>query len=146
MSAWYDSQVFNHDTMTNQEYLAKLGVSRHTWYELRRICRQLHKLDEMACNGEIQCDDSTDQWYRYQPDQYGTPTIKGNPLRTQPIDLVRFANIIAEKHGLKAFHQSDPRGCSLYLYNEEELAKCSRADKPGYGIWAYYSTIGTAIV
>ena len=63
--------------MTNQEFLARLGVSRTTWYELRRICRRLHKLDEMACNGEIQCDDFTEQWYNYRPDKYGTPTIQG---------------------------------------------------------------------
>jgi len=131
--------------MTNQEFLARLGVSRTTWYELRRICRRLHKLDEMACNGEIQDPNDTDTWYRYQPDEYGTPTIKGNVLRTQPIDLVRLAADLVKRHGLSVYHQSDPRGCSLYVYKQEDLERCSRGSEPGYGISAYYSTIGTAI-
>ena len=131
--------------MTNQEFLARLGVSRTTWYELRRICRRLHKLDEMACNGEIQCDDFTEQWYNYRPDEYGTPTIKASVLRTQPIDLVRLAADLVKRHGLSVYHQSDPRGCSLYVYKHEDLERCSRGSEPGYGISAYYSTIGTAI-
>lgn len=132
--------------MTNQEFLARLGVTRYQWFELRKLCRQLHKLDEMACNGDIQCDDRTNQWYRFHSDKYGTPTIQGNVLRVQPIDLVRHADLIASKHGLRAYHQSDPRGCSLYLYSPADLEKCSRGSDPGYGISAYYNSIGTAIV
>ena len=114
--------------MTNQEFLARLGVSRTTWYELRRICRRLHKLDEMACNGEIQDPNDTDTWYRYQP-----------------IDLVRLAADLVKRHGLSVYHQGDPRGCSLYVYKQEDLERCSRGSEPGYGISAYYNTIGTAI-
>ena len=131
--------------MTNQEFLARLGVSRATWFELRRICRQLHKLDEMACNGEIQCDDYTEQWHRYTADRYGTPTIKGNVLRTQPIDLLRVAADLVRRNGLSVYHQGDPRGCSLYVYKQSDLERCSRGSDPAYGISAYYRTIGTAI-
>ena len=131
--------------MTNQEFLARAGVSRHTWYELRRICRKLHTLDEMACNGEIQDPDDTDTWYRYNPDQYGTPTKQGNKLRTQPQDLLRTAETLVRSHGFRAYHQGDPRGCSLYVYKPEDLERCSRGSEPGYGISAYYSQIGTAI-
>ena len=132
-------------TVTNKESLARAGFSDYQWFELRRICRALHKLDEMACNGEIQCDDADEQWYRYNPDQYGTPTIKGRRLKTQPIMLIREANRIAKTRGFLAFHQSDPRGCSLYVYKQEDLDRCSRSREPGYGIGAYYNTIGTAI-
>ena len=131
--------------MTNREFLERAGITRHYWYELRRICRLLHKLDEQACNGELQCDDDTDTWYFYRNDRYGTPTIKCNALRVQPNDLVKHANLIAEKHGFKAYHQSDPRGCSLYLYKSEDLERCSRGTDPAYGISAYYNQIGTAI-
>ena len=131
--------------MTNQEFLARLGVSRSTWFELRRVCRQLHKLDEMACNGEIQCDDDTEQWHRYTRDCYGTPTIKGKVLRTQPIELVRLAADLVRRNGLSVYHQSDPRGCSLYVYKQSDLERCSRGSDPAYGISAYYNTIGTAV-
>ena len=100
-------------------------------YELRRICRKLHTLDEMACNGEIQDPDDTDTWYRYNPDQYGTPTKQGNKLRTQPQDLLRTAETLVRSHGFRAYHQGDPRGCSLYVYKPEDLERCSRGSEPG---------------
>ena len=131
--------------MTNQEYLVHLGVSRSTWFELRRICRKLHKLDEMACDGEIQCDDYDGQWYHYNPDQYGSPTIKGKVLRTRPLDLLRVAADLVHRYGLSVYHQSDPRGCSLYVYNQSDLERCSRGSDPAYGISSYYNTIGTAV-
>ena len=108
--------------MTNQDWLQKhYGVTRHTWYELRRYCRQLHSLDEQHCNGEIQFDEDRQTWYRYNSDSYGTPTIKGNELRTQPEDILRAAEALIKRHGLKAFHQGDPRGCSLYVYKPEDV-------------------------
>ena len=120
--------------MTNQEWLQKhYGVSRHTWYELRRYCRQLHSLDEQACNGEIQFDEDRQTWYRY-----GTPTIKGSELRTTPEDILRAAEALIQRHGLKAFHQSDPRGCSLYVYKPEDV----RGDED---IRCCYNTEATAI-
>ena len=123
--------------MTNQEWLSKHhGISRHTWFELRRYERQLHKLDEASCNGEIQCPDDDDIWYHYMPDQWGTPTKRGRALTTQPLDIVRAAEALITRHGLKAYHQGDPRGCSLYVYKPEDV----RGD-----ISCRYSTEATAI-
>ena len=122
--------------MTNQEWLSKhYGVSRHTWYELRRYCRQLHSLDEEACNGTIQCPDDA-LWYRYNSDQWGSPTVKGKVLKTQPLDILRAAQSLIDRYGLKVYHQSDPRGCSLYVYKPEDV----RGD-----ISCRYSTEATAI-
>ena len=130
-------ELYFQQPMTNQDWLQKhYGVSRHTWYELRRYCRQLHSLDEQACNGEIQFDDDRQTWYRYNSDRYGTPTIKGSELRTTPQDILRAAEALIQRHGLKAYHQGDPRGCSLYVYKPEELTG---------DIHCHYNTQGTAI-
>ena len=78
------------------------------------IARRLHALDEHDCNG-----------YRTQR----ASTAAGN----RTCKLMSAAHTIAQKYGLIAYHQSDPRGCPLYLVTKED------ADTQLY-------TNGTAIV
>ena len=63
---------------------------------LRRISGSLHALDEAACN-------------------YGL-SVRQEKRRG---GLEAEAQKIADNFGLIAYHQGDPRGCSLYLITEE---------------------------
>ena len=69
-------------------------LSRIFWLhdEFRRIAKTLHRLDENACN------------YGLTPRQ-----------ETRQVNLMKKAAEFASKLGLEAYHQGDPRGCSLYL-------------------------------
>ena len=60
--------------------------------ELRRIAKTIHTLDENACN------------YGLTPRQ-----------ETRQANLMKRAGVLASELGLQAYHQGDPRGCSLYL-------------------------------
>lgn len=60
--------------------------------DLRKIAKIIHKLDENACN-------------------YGLSKSQQTRLE----NLLKKADTIAKRLGLRAYHQGDPRGCSLYL-------------------------------
>jgi len=81
--------------MTNTTAINSLEVLRSfAGYQsvLQKIARQLHRLDECACN-------------------YGlTPRQEKREAR-----LEAEAGKIASFFGLKAYHQGDPRGGTLYL-------------------------------
>ncbi len=77
--------------MTQKE-LDKFRINLDYYEELKRIARALHKLDEHNCN-------------------YGL--TKRQEARKNR--LHNLAQEIAGKMGLEAYHQGDPRGCSLYL-------------------------------
>ena len=75
--------------MTIEEQSATINV----YNRLKPIAKKLSNLDIKSCNGDI-----TDEKYDLQADK----------LMTQ-------ADGLAEQIDLIAYHQSDPRGCSLYL-------------------------------
>lgn len=60
--------------------------------DLQKISKRLHTQDENACN------------YGLTPRQ-----------ETRVKNLKQKAQELAQKLGLHAYHQGDPRGCSLYL-------------------------------
>ena len=72
-----------------RNYTANLG-------RLRKISKSLHKLDEKACNEGL----ST------------RSEARGTALEKE-------AQEIAGIYGLIAYHQDDPRGCSLFLITKE---------------------------
>jgi len=69
--------------------------------ELQKIAKTLHRLDENACN-------------------YGLSKWQ----ETREKNLTNEAKEIAKKMGLYLYRQGDPRGCPLYLMeNNEDMAK-----------------------
>ena len=122
-----------------------LGIKHWRWSALRRIERQLQLWGEDECNGLIQWDDETESYWRYSVNGFGEPAKRFKRLPDRPAIWLTEADRLASAVGLKVYHQSDPRGCQLWLYREEDLAKCSRGADPAYGIGAYYNTIGTAV-
>jgi len=74
-------------------------LDRFDWRmrELKKIAKSLHHLDECSCN------------YGLTPRQ-----------ETRETNLEKKAEEIAKEMGLILYRQGDPRGCSLYLLENEE--------------------------
>ena len=76
--------------------LEELEYVFNCYKELIEISRKLHHQDENACN-------------------YGL-----TPRQEKMVSkLEERAETIADTLGLKAYHQGDPRGCSLYLITDK---------------------------
>jgi hypothetical protein len=91
-----------------------VNISYDDAMELRKIAKTLHSLDEHACNG-------------YHSER--AEKVAG----TKEKKLMARAEAIAQKYGVHAFHQGDPRGASLYLVDDLEAASSN------------YSSQGTCI-
>lgn len=106
--------------------LARAGISTDDARALCRAERVLHTWAEHECNGAIQRDEETGKpsWYS---------TVSGRRLyRTADREagaLRRVAAIVA-KYGLAYYHQTDPRGCALYILRPGDVP--AGADVSGY--------------
>lgn len=85
----------------NTAQLARAGIAWQDIDALQRIARTLHALDEHSCNG-----------------YYSELAEKRADTREK--NLEKRADEIAKTYGLKAYHQTDPRGWSLYLIKTEQ--------------------------
>ena len=125
--------------MTNYEWMQKHhGCNEAQWQLLRKYERVCHRWAEEECNGTIQQEDGEPP-HRYGNDRYGTPTVDLGPIEDKEAKAIRQAGRIAAELGGLIFHQGDPRGCSLYFYTADELAK------HGDPIETCYNRVGTAI-
>jgi hypothetical protein len=96
------------------------SASRHA-IALHVISGKLHRQSERLCNEDLACPKCAGQG-EYAPGQSGAPMQKcpnckgrGNTLGAREANLLMDAQEIAVFYGLRAYHQTDPRGCSLYL-------------------------------
>lgn len=81
--------------------------------ELQTISKKLHKWDERYCNEDI-----------------------GQKHEKAIAKLMFKANELAKELNLKTFHQSDPRGTSLYLVPIDWDAEYTKQNYPeGVAIW-----------
>jgi len=125
--------------MTNFEWMQKHhGCNKAQWQLLKKYERTCHRWAEEECNGTIQQDDDQPP-HRFGPDRYGTPAVDQGPIEDKEVKAIEQAEEIATELGGLIFHQGDPRGCSLYFYTAEELAK------HGESIERCYNRVGTAI-
>lgn len=124
--------------------MATTTATRHLfttaeWASLKRLARIIHKWNEDECNGAIQWHgDNEETPKRYFQDHHGSFTITGPTIQDKKKQSLESARKIAAKHGLSVFHQSDPRGCALYVY--------SAADLKGRKIDECYSVMARAVV
>lgn len=111
--------------------LERLGVDVETADKLRRIEKAFSRWDELECGtGEgqaqrsIERDDETGKpFYRVQyPRSDGSWSDTLTPTADREAQAEkRLAKIMAGLPHLVAYHQSDPRGPSLYLVEREKL-------------------------
>lgn len=84
--------------MKNYGELVKAGINNERALKLQQISRSLHRLDENSCN-------------------YGL--TERQEKREERLE--KTAESIAKEYGFVSYHQSDPRGWSLYLVNPKTL-------------------------
>ena len=114
--------------------LARMGIADHDAAELVRASATLHTWAEHECNGVIQRDDETGITYWHS-------TYDGrrwHRTSDREAGAIKRASAIAARYGLTAYHQGDPRGCSLYLVRPGDVPA-------GEDIGSYYSR-GVAVV
>ena len=102
----------------NLNQVAKL-VSNADAIALRRISMQLHRWHELECGveaGGVERDEETGKvtWYNSR-------TGKRCPHRDMETPaLKRLARIMKAYPALRAYVQTDPRGCALYLLRPDD--------------------------
>tara|TARA_R100000773_G_scaffold42765_1_gene40347 strand:+ start:372 stop:746 length:375 start_codon:yes stop_codon:yes gene_type:complete len=96
------------------------GVTDYAWRKLREAERTLHLWGEMECNGQIQTHDDG-RTHLYGLDRWGSYTIHRGQVPDREDLALKEARRIADRYGLLVYYQSDPRGCSLYVYRPEDL-------------------------
>lgn len=127
--------------MNNKSFLAQnYGLTRYSWSVLRTCEKELHKWAEDQCNGRIQWDDETGEPHLYRKDKWGTYTVKqGYPTFNREDYYLDLARKQAARYGLAIYHQTDPRGCALYVYSKDDLARSK------FPIEQNYNSVATAI-
>ena len=137
---------FRGDAMTKKETLRvselyyRLSEHGFTFDEmetLRKASLQLHRWSERECNGEVERFENGLAYCRYgRNGEYITRARDMESAAKRHID-----RILANHSGWAWYYQTDPRGCSVYLY---------RVDDPilaygGVSIESCYNSIGIAI-
>jgi hypothetical protein len=86
----------------------------NTVIELHKISKTLHRIDEGDCNGRTE--------------------LGAKKSETRIKNLIKKANMLAQELGFwGVFHQTDPRGCSLYLLHTEQDKE--NYNTQGIAIW-----------
>jgi len=115
--------------------LQGLGFAEQEVKSLLRCQRVLSTWSEHECNGVLQRDSTTGKPYWISPsngDRY-------SPTADRESGSLRRAATICARHGVEYYHQSDPRGCALYVIRPGDVPA-------GEDVGAYYSRgIGVCI-
>lgn len=113
--------------------LDRLGIAYEDAVALRRIALTLHRWFELECGDgndygswAIERDEATDVPYmvhhHYRHGQGQDTTTKRKIADKENGARKRLAVILAKYPTLHAYIQTDPRGASLYLLTDEQLA------------------------
>ena len=114
----------------------KYGVSEYHWQQLRGIAKYLTKLGIGECNGDIEHDEQENCWYtRVKINGIWIRRDRLIAKNTPPILLMK-ARRIAQKYKCYIYEQADPRGCPLYIYNDEDLKKMPNGVSQSYSTGA----------
>ena len=85
--------------MNKIENVDELRTAINVYKQLQKIARSLHHLDEVGCDR-------------------GLTARQERSLK----EMEQRAHSFAQELGLHAWHQSDPRGCTLYLVDHEDAS------------------------
>ena len=123
--------------------LANAGMALGDILALGRIERALHRWDELLCGnsqGHIERDEETGKPFLVLPNIGHRYPVRDR----QKGAMKRLAAIMARYPYLVAYHQSDPRGCALYVLHDSQLAPDTHG-QPTRSIEQVYSS-GVPIV
>ena len=91
--------------------LAELGFTFAESSSLIRAERTLSRWGEAECNGDIQRDEKTGIPWRF----FGAAHQHKCATADREAGALRRVAAICTRAGVHFFHQTDPRGCSLYV-------------------------------
>lgn len=130
------------------------GISRDDIEALYRVERALHRWSERECNGEVETDEDGKAWHSSYGDLHnGTAVLRSRVPNREAGALRRLAAIMARYPHLRAYHQTDPRGCALYVYRQDRFVEwrkrhaveCGDGSTFVAGIDSCYSSVGVAV-
>lgn len=125
-------------TVRFYDKMAELGFSYSEAQSLRRIELTLQRWGEHECNGDIERDEETGKAYSVsRAYTQGAGEYKRWPTADRETGaLKRLAKIMAKHPELWAYHQSDPRGCALYIGRNADIkaAELSSNYTRGFGV------------
>ena len=129
------SRTNNKDVVFITASLTRLGINPFDISALRRISRTLHRWGELECGDgneygswAIERDDETDKPYFVRHTWKWNPNCQDSITRTPIADreagaLKRLAAIMASHKRLVSYHQTDPRGCALYIVRRRDITR-----------------------
>lgn len=112
-----EREAAEHEFYAKREDILNANKQMVAWLRLHTISKQLHRLDERACNG------------------YHTAAGEARAL-ARTANLLKDAAVLAKEVGrFKIYHQSDPRGWPLFLVPScWEKEKVEQSYNNGIGI------------
>ncbi len=102
--------------------MSEFGFTLDEANSLRRIELTLHRWSEAECNGEIQRegDNGDGKPRRY----YGQYMDHSYPTADREAGALKRLSKIMEAHPeWLSYHQTDPRGCALYIIRKDKLGE-----------------------
>lgn len=126
-----DGQIISKkETMTKTQITKLAHIQRqlnldvHTAYELALVERKLQRWAERECGDSnnynsfhVEVDDDGKAWSVITPHTTGAKTRRYR-IPNQEAVALRKLNAICERESLNFYHQSDPRGCMVYVSRE----------------------------
>ena len=93
---------------------SKAGISYPEIRQLMKDAKRLHRWFEAECNGDVQQDEGSGQWYHHYGRGTNGPfqTVKARDIETPAKARI---SAIVKAHGLIAAFQGDPRGWPVTL-------------------------------
>lgn len=127
------------------ETFRQLGFTFDEIETLRRAEMTLHRWAERECNGEVERDESTGKTYAVSRYGYGATVTRYRVADRETGALRRIAEAVTarnqraeienfpiQRKPLGYYHQTDPRGCALYILRPGDVPE-------GEDVRAYYS-------
>ena len=100
--------------------IRRYGISQQDYKALALEEHRLHRWSEEECNGTIQRDEETGKPFRRYEIGLGGD-FRDCPIPDRETGSLKRCEEIAARYGLRFFHQTDPRGCQVYVYRESDL-------------------------
>jgi hypothetical protein len=101
--------------------LQDAGISWEHANTLRRISMTLQRWGELECNGDIQRDETTGIPYAHYGRGTQGPFLTSKVPDREKGALKRLQAIMMHYPAYVAYHQTDPRGCAMYLVRKSDV-------------------------
>ena len=118
------------------ERLGKLGLGYDEAQALRRISMTLQRWGELECGDSnehaswaIERDEVSDKPYMVRYYHTGDSKPRRTPVADREKGALKRLQTIMSKHpDLLAYHQTDPRGCAVYVLRKDDVPVGSSVD------------------